>query len=103
MPGRETESSGLYSIQTEGAGVLSFALAIDPLEGDLDRLSLSEVGGIHPALVAVRSEAAAGDDAQAEAPRRGELWRPIAALCLAFLVLESLWGAWIGRRRRVRA
>jgi len=103
VPGRETEASGLYSIQTEGAGVLSFALVIDPLEGDLDRLSLDEVGGIHPALVAVRNEGSSNDAAGAEAPRRGELWRPIAALCLAFLVFESLFGAWIGRRRRVRA
>jgi len=76
---------------------------IDPLEGDLDRLSLDEVGGIHPALVAVRNEGSSNDAAGAEAPRRGELWRPIAALCLAFLVFESLFGAWIGRRRRVRA
>jgi hypothetical protein len=33
------------------------------------------------------------------AQQRGELWRGIALACLAALVLESLWAAWIGRRR----
>jgi len=103
VSGTDVESSGLYRIETEGAGTLAFALEIDPLEGDLDRLSPDELAGVHPALVAVREEGASNAGADDEAPRRGELWRPIAALCLAFLVLESLWGAWIGRRRRVRA
>ncbi len=102
VPGRDVEAAGLYRIETEGAGNLAFAVLIDPMEGDLDRLSLDELAGVHPALVALRGDD--GDDARGEdAPRRGELWRPIAAACLAFLVLESLWGAWIGRRRRVRA
>ncbi|MCY2958643.1 MAG: BatA domain-containing protein [Planctomycetota bacterium] len=104
VTGRDVEASGLYRIETEGAGSLAFALEIDPFEGDLDRLSLDELGGVHPALVAVRLEGSSKSSSDADAaPRRGELWRPIAALCLAFLVLESLWGAWIGRRRRVRA
>jgi len=103
VSGRDVESSGLYRIETEGTGTLAFALVIDPLEGDLDRLSLDEISSVHPALVAVRESGAANASSEDDAPRRGELWRPIAALCLAFLVLESLWGAWIGRRRRVRA
>ncbi len=103
VSGRDVESSGLYRLETEGAGTLAFALEIDPFEGDLDRLSLDEVSAVHPALVAVRDTGSANASSDDEAPRRGELWRPIAALCLGFLVLESLWGAWIGRRRRVRA
>lgn len=103
VSGRDVEASGLYRVETEGAGVLAYALELDPFEGDLDRLSLDEVAAVHPALVAVHDEGSSGGDADADAPRRGELWRPIAALCLGFLVLESLWGAWIGRRRRVRA
>jgi len=31
--------------------------------------------------------------------QRGELWRGIALACLAALVCETLWAAWIGRRR----
>lgn len=103
VAGRDVEASGLYRIETEGAGALAFALTIDPFEGDLDRLALDELAAVHPSLVAVRGESASDADSDQDAPRRGELWRPIAALCLAFLVLESLWGAWIGRRRRVRA
>ena len=34
------------------------------------------------------------------APRQGELWRWLALAALLFLVAESLWGAWIGTRRR---
>jgi hypothetical protein len=102
VPGREVEAAGLYRVETEGAGSLAFAVLIDPAEGDLDRLSLDELAGVHPALVPLHG--GDGEDARGEdAPRRGELWRPVAAACLAFLVLESLWGAWIGRRRRVRA
>lgn len=103
VSGRDVERSGLYRIETEGAGTLAFALQIDALEGDLDRLSLDELGSVHPALVAVDGENTSRSDSDPEANRRGELWRIVAALCLAFLVLESLWGAWIGNRRRVRA
>lgn len=103
VSGRDVERSGLYRIETEGAGTLAFALQIDALEGDLDRLSLDELGSVHPSLVAVNGENTSRSDSDPEANRRGELWRIVAALCLAFLVLESLWGAWIGNRRKVRA
>jgi hypothetical protein len=53
--------------------------------------------------VPLRAAGGAADAGPADAPRRGELWRPLAAACLAFLVLESLWAAWIGRRRSTRA
>ena len=48
VSGRDVESSGLYRLETEGAGTLAFALEIDPFEGDLDRLSLDrlDLGGI---------------------------------------------------------
>jgi hypothetical protein len=103
VPGRETHTSGLYRIETEGAGALAFAVALDPFEGDLERLAPEELASVHPALVAVRAGSSAQDDADEEAARRGELWRLVAALCLLALVLESLWGAWIGRRRKVGA
>ncbi|MBL8860512.1 MAG: BatA domain-containing protein [Planctomycetes bacterium] len=103
VQGRDVETSGLYRLETEGAGALSFALAIDPAEGDLERLAPAELSGVHPALSAVLTGQDDERGSDADAPRRGELWRALAGLCLAFLVLESLWGAWIGRRRRVRA
>ncbi len=103
VTGRDVEASGLYRIETEGAGTLAFALQIDPFEGDLDRLSLDELPRVHPALLGVREAGRAESGTGDTTPRRGELWRLVAALCLGFLVLESLWGAWIGRRRRVRA
>ncbi len=101
VPGRETERSGLYRIETETAGTLAFAVGIDPLEGDLGRLSTAELGKVHPSLVALRGPDEEAASTDPDAARRGELWRFVALACLAFLVLESLWAAWIGRRRRV--
>ena len=69
-------------------------------KGNLARLGPSELAGLHPALTLLER---GQDDAEGgpQGPQRGELWRILAGLCLAFLVGESLWGAWIGQRRRV--
>jgi hypothetical protein len=50
--------------------------------------------------VEVRPEADEGDRGDAE-DGRGELWRGLALAALLFLVGESLWGAFVGRRRRI--
>jgi hypothetical protein len=103
VPGREVAAAGLYRIDTDGAGAFSFAALFEPEEGDLARLAPGELAAVHPSLIAVDEGSGERDEGPADATQRGELWRPIAALCLAFLVLESLWAAWIGNRRRVRA
>jgi len=76
-----------------------FAVHFDARESDLARLAPGELAELHPVLVAAgaRPDRAA---AQEEGDRaQGELWRLLAGLCLAALVAESLWAAWIGRRR----
>jgi hypothetical protein len=103
VPGRETEKSGLYRIEMEVAGAraasMAFAVRMDPSEGDLERVGREELATLHPALLGVASGERGEGDPGIRAPERGELWRGIAIACLAALVLESLWAAWIGRRR----
>jgi aerotolerance regulator-like protein len=96
-----TERAGLYQLELEGAPSIPFAVQLDPREGDLDRLGPNELSAVHPALVLVGSTSSERPDEEGSQPERGELWRPIAAACLAFLVLESLWAAWVGRSRRI--
>lgn len=93
------ERVGLWRVETEGGGMLPIACLPDPEEGDLARLSAEELEGLHPALrlYSGGENSSSGDDDPA---RRGELWRPLAAAALLFLVLETLWAAWIGRGRR---
>ena len=62
-----------------------------------------EVEAIHPALRVAAVDAAGSEASTEAAPRRGELWRWLALSALLFLVAESLWGAWIGSRRRYDA
>jgi hypothetical protein len=91
---------GIWSAEVAGEIVAHFAVGFDGPEGDLVRYSGGELESLHPALVAGRS----GSDDRAEAGatqgRSGELWRPLIALVLAFLVIESLYSALIGSRRR---
>lgn len=103
VPGKETERVGAYKIEMEGLAALQFAVQLDPLEGDLDRLSPAELDALHPAFITFR--AGSGDRAGTDrvAPQRGELWRWLALGCLIALVLESLWAAWLGARRSVRS
>lgn len=95
-----TERVGLYRLLSAEAPLFSFAVQLDPEESDLDRLSPGELESLHPVYAVSapdEDEATQGDNL----PRRGELWRWLALACLAALVSESLWAAWIGRRRRV--
>jgi hypothetical protein len=103
VSGRDTDRVGHYRLQVEGKtpATVSFAVQVDPHEGDLARLTAAEVQGLHPALVAI----APGDEERAREEGslsgQGELWRKLAFACLLALVLESLWAAWLGQRRRV--
>ena len=75
-----------------------FAVRLDPGEGDLERVDHEELLASHGAWRIWRES----DDrsTEVEQPRRGELWRWLAGMALAALVLETLWSAWIGRARR---
>lgn len=100
VPGKDTEKSGVYRVEMEGAKSVSFVVGIDPLEGDLDRITPAELRAL-PALVSL--DAPDGEKNGADRDRqRGELWRGIAIACLVALVLESLWAAWLGQKRGAR-
>jgi hypothetical protein len=100
--GADTAHAGLYLIELEGQRSEPFAVQLDADESDLARIGPEELGALHPALVplAVGADEGASDPTD---PRSGELWRWLALACLVALVAESLWGAWIGQRRRIRA
>ncbi len=100
VPGKDSEHVGLYRIEMDGAPTLSFAVQLDASEGDLERLSSSELEGLHRAFVTFKPDDKNGSGAGGEAPHKGELWRGLALACFVALVLESLWAAWLGQRRR---
>lgn len=102
VPGKDTERVGLYRVTAEGGPNVPFAVQFDALEGDLDRLTAAEIARWHAALVPIDASARSGGDAGAVRPERGELWRGLAIACLACLVFETLWAAFLGRRRTVR-
>ena len=90
---------GIWRVEFEsGRHTLEFAVRAPVLEGDLARAGAREVDGLHPALVVTGPEAKA--DTESAGTPRGELWRLLAGLCLAFLVAETLWAAWLGHGRR---
>jgi hypothetical protein len=103
IPGKDTERAGLYRIESDSGGshptTTAFAVRIDPAEGDLERASRDELVKLHPALVPVSAGEEGKSGIDPRAAQRGELWRGIALACLAALAFESLWAAWIGRRR----
>jgi hypothetical protein len=103
VAGKETERVGAYRIEMEGAPATAFSVQLDPLEGDLDRISPAELDALHPAFLTFRPGDGGARGADRTAPQRGELWRWLALGCLVTLVLESLWSAWLGARRSVRA
>jgi hypothetical protein len=86
----------------EGAPAEPFAVALDPLESELERISPVVLNSLHPALALTGSGGKTTGDTQLT-PRRGEVWRILALAALVFLVAESIWGARLGRRRRVVA
>lgn len=99
IPGSDTERVGLYEVRAAGATPERFAVQLAAREGDLARATPVEVEALHPALRVSTGEEAARTDRRDD-DRGGEIWRLLAALALGFLVLESLWGAWIGQRRK---
>lgn len=103
VPGKDTERVGLYRVTSEGGPSVPFAVQFDALEGDLDRLTPAELARWHGALVPVDANARSSGDAGAARPERGELWRGLAIACLVCLVCETLWAAFLGRRRTVRS
>ncbi|MBL8859994.1 MAG: BatA domain-containing protein [Planctomycetes bacterium] len=98
VPGKDTETAGVYRIEMDGGAPISFAVNVDPREGDLERITPTELTAMHFRLST--DDAPSGDPGTAD--RRGELWRWIAILCLVALVCESLWAAFLGRKRSVR-
>lgn len=96
-----TERAGVYRIEAEGAPAEPYAVQLDTSESDLARMEPQALATFHPALVVASARESAGEDPDEPAPARGELWRGIAIACLAVLVFESLWAAWLGRSRRV--
>lgn len=94
----DTRRAGLYSISVESGSEHPFAVQLDSKEGDLERIGQTELAGLHPALMPFRP--ADGADDSGSPTGRGEIWRWLAMFCLAALVCESLFGAWLGRKRR---
>jgi hypothetical protein len=97
----DTAKAGLYVLESEGMPPLPFAVCLEAREGDLTRMDPEELAAFHPALHLVQ-DLAKGSDAGSP-PKQGELWRWLAGACLAALVLESFWAAFIGRSRRSRS
>jgi hypothetical protein len=99
LAGPATARAGAYRILLEGGAREPFAVQADPQEGNLARLAPGDLAQIHPALVAVDGDT---KDRRGDQPgaAEGELWRYLAAAALLALVLETLWAAWLGTRRR---
>jgi hypothetical protein len=97
-PFEDTHRAGVLTLELEGEAALRFVVEPVAAEGRLERITPGELEALHPALRPAR-DTESGEAAVETAPR-GELWRGLAALCLALLIAESAWGAWVGRRRR---
>jgi hypothetical protein len=94
------ERAGVYRIEAAGLAPEPFAAQLDSREGDLERLSVNELAALHPALELVSRESSSARSDDDPLPAKGELWRGIAIACFVALALETLWAAWLGRRRR---
>ncbi|MCH2104704.1 MAG: BatA domain-containing protein [Planctomycetes bacterium] len=101
VPSSDTSRAGLYAITLEGAPNVPFAVTCEPAEGDLARWSPAELDASHPALSYYAPTGESDSDETVGDEARGELWRTLCALALAFLILESLWAARLGRRRGI--
>jgi uncharacterized membrane protein len=98
----DTDRAGAWRIERADAPPIPFSVQLDPAESDLARLAADEVDGLHPALVAASSQPGDADsDAGDGRAGRGEIWRWLALACLAALIAESLWAAFLGRKRRL--
>jgi len=92
------DRAGVWRVDTDTGERAVFAVQADPREGNLERLGSAALADLHPALAAVNL-ARAADDGAAAPLAGGELWRPIALACLLALIAESLFAAFLGRRR----
>ncbi len=101
LSGDSTARVGLYRVEMEGEKPEVFAVQLDPEEGDLARLSGAELTAMHPSITYVAPGQAEEGERESERGGRGELWRLLALLALGAVVGESLWGAWLGWKRRV--
>ena len=101
VPSSDTSRAGLYAITLEGAPNVPFAVTCEPTEGDLARWSPAELDASQPALSYYAPTGESDSDETVGDEARGELWRTLCALALAFLILESLWAARLGRRRGI--
>ncbi|MEM8709454.1 MAG: BatA domain-containing protein [Planctomycetota bacterium] len=99
LPGAYFDEVGVFEVRAEGLRAEPIAVQFDARESDLARATPAEIESIHPALVVAEPTADGKAQAAPGQPRRGEIWRWLAMAALAFLVLESLFGAYIGRRR----
>ncbi len=97
------DTAGAVRVETTGAGTLLVALQADPEEGAQERIEPGQLRQIHPALAPEETNARAQAAAEDPAQPRGELWRVLAAACLAVLAAETLYAAWLGTRRGGRA
>ena len=98
LAAERVDRAGVWRVETEEGSDLPFAALYDPSEGDLERLQPAELESLHPGLAVWAPDEGGGAPVEAGAGR-GELWRWLAALCLAALVMESLFAAWLGHRR----
>jgi len=92
--------AGLYRLECEGADDVLAAVRIDAAEGDLARLTPEALDAIHRALAPYDPTSEGAEDTGGIG-QKGELWRGLALAALIALIGESLWGAWIGYRRRI--
>ncbi len=100
-PISDTDTPGSWRIELEGADDVRFSVQLAEGEGDLARIPGAELESSHPAWHVYdhgRDESQSATESEAD---RGELWRTLALLTLACLILETLWAAWIGRGRRL--
>ena len=101
LSGEQTERVGLYRIELEGAASESFSVQLEAEEGDLERMTGQEAAALHPALLYVAAGENGGDSGGDDLGGRGELWRWLALAALLAVIGESLWGAFLGSRRRL--
>ena len=97
------DRAGLYELKSEGAKSVPIAIHVPSDESDLSRATPAEVEAIHTALVVTEQTGSQPDTERTAAPRTGEIWRLLAMIALGLLVFESLWGAYVGSRRRKHA
>ncbi|MEX1026127.1 MAG: BatA domain-containing protein [Planctomycetota bacterium] len=95
-----TDQKGVWRLEQQAAPTQAFVVEADHSEGDLDRMEAAEIEAFHPALQLASFEPGT-DVIEQDDASRGELWRWLAALALGALIAETLWSAWIGRKRSV--